>query len=171
MKKLYSIIFILVFSLGFSQIENSTQAEYKKITPYFLFNVGYNYQNISYLNTGLDLYIVAPSNNIIDLGASADIGFPNGDFTVIPKAQLGYLFNVKNSTTDPYSNNFSSAFWLVRTNVTPWSVQPEAGITILSLLEFTAGYGFNFRENPKVNTEGLKVGFNLKLPFLLFWHE
>ena len=165
MKKLYSIILALVFSLSFSQIEN------QKVTPYFLFNVGYNYQNINYLNTGLDLYLVAPSNNIIDLGLSADMGLPNNAFTIMPKAQVGYLFNVKNSAIDPYSNNFSSAFWLVRTNVTPWSVQPEAGITLLSLLEVTAGYGFNFRENPKVNTEGLKIGVNLKLPFLLFWHE
>ena len=165
MKKLYSILFALIFSWGFSQ------AEYQKFTPYFLFNVGYNYQNINYLNTGVDLYILTPSNNIIDLGASADMGLPNDAFTAIPKAHIGYLFNVKNSIADPYSSNFSSAFWVVRTNVTPWSIQPEAGITFLSLFEITAGYGFEFRENPKVNMEGLKIGVNLKLPFLLFWHE
>lgn len=165
MKKALSLILLSIFSFGFSQVK------YQSFTPYFLFNAGYTYQNINYLNAGADLYLVMPNNNILDLGISADMGLPKDKFTAIPKAQLGYLFNIKNSKIDPYSSNFNAPFWLVRVNATPWSVQPEAGITVLSLFELTAGYSFEFKENTNVNMEGLKIGVNLKLPILLFWHE
>lgn len=155
----------------FSTVEAQHKPQYQDFTTYYLFNLGYTYQDASYFEGGLDAYFVRPNNHVVDLGIAVNLGAPSGKFTTIPEAHLGYLFNLKNSVIDPYSSQINSAFWLVRTSVSPWHVTPEAGITILDLLEFTAGYGFEFRENKKTNLAGLKLGLNIKIPFLLFWHD
>ncbi|MCK0206280.1 hypothetical protein [Ornithobacterium rhinotracheale] len=166
MKKIY---FLGIFWFISSWL--SAQVKYQAVTPYTVFNIGYTYQNASFLNAGIDEYLVMPNNHIIDLGASVDMGILSKKFTAIPKVSVGYLFNAKNSVIDPYSSNFNSAFYVVRANVTPWSIEPEAGITVLSLLELTAGYGFEFREYKEASLDGLKIGFNVKLPLLLFFHD
>lgn len=166
MKKIY---FLGIFCMISSWL--SAQAQYQSITPYTIFNIGYTYQNASFLNAGVDEYLVMRNNHIIDLGASVDMGILSRKFTAIPKIGVGYLFNAKNSVVDPYSSNFNSAFYVLRANVTPWSIEPEAGITILSLLELTAGYGFEFREHKEASLNGLKIGVNVKLPLLLFCHD
>lgn len=158
-----SIIFISVFSFG--------QTEFQDLTTYYLLNVGYTYQGANYFTGGGEVYLVTPNNNIWDLGAAVDLGAPKGKFTAIPKAHAGFLFNKKGSSIDPYSANFNSAFWLIRANVSPWHVEPEVGISVLSLLELTAGYGFEFKEHDYANLKGVKIGVNLKLPLLLFWHD
>lgn len=161
--------FILLFtSMLFTQAQES---EYQDFTAYYLFNVGYTYQNINYFEGGLNAYLVQPNDNIIDLGATANLGYSDKNFIAIPEAQIGYLWNIKRSAIDPYSTNFNSAFWTVRGSVSPWHITPEVGITVVSLIDITAGYGFQFREHPNVDLEGLKIGVSLRLPFLLFWHE
>lgn len=90
----------------------SAQVKYQAVTPYTVFNIGYTYQNASFLNAGVDEYLVMPNNYIIDLGASVDMGILSKKFTAIPKVSVGYLFNAKNSVIDPYSSNFNSAFML-----------------------------------------------------------
>ncbi|QAR31321.1 hypothetical protein EQP59_08210 [Ornithobacterium rhinotracheale] len=166
MKKIY---FLGIFCFISSWL--SAQVKYQAITPYTVLNIGYTYQNASFLSTGVDEYLVMPNNHIIDLGASVDMGILSKKITAIPKVSVGYLFNAKNSVVDPYSSNFNSAFYVLRANVTPWSIEPEAGITILSLLELTAGYGFEFREHKEASLNGLKIGVNVKLPLLLFCHD
>lgn len=166
MRKIY---LLSIFCLLSSWV--NAQVRYQATTPYTIFNVGYTYQNSNFLNTGIDEYLVLRNNHIIDLGASANMGILNKKFTAIPKIGIGYLFNAKNNVIDPYSSNFNSAFYVVRANVTPWSIEPEAGISILSLLEITAGYGFKFREHKEYSLNGLKIGVNAKIPLLLFHHD
>lgn len=162
---------LIIFLLNFALCTQAQEHEYQDFTTYYLFNVGYTYQNINYFEGGLNTYLVQPNNNIIDVGATANLGYSDNHFIVIPEAQLGYLWNVKNTKADPYSTNFNSAFWTMRASVSPWHVTPEVGITILSLLDITAGYGFEFREHKNINLDGLKLGVSLRLPFLLFWHD
>lgn len=157
--------------LTFSFPNFAQEVEYQDFTAYYLFNIGYTYQNIHYFEGGANAYLVQPNNNIIDLGATANLGYSDDKFVVIPEAQAGYLFNLKNSAIDPYSNNFNSAFWVVRTSVSPWHITPEVGITVVSLLDLTAGYGFEFNDHKHVDLEGFKIGLSVRLPFLLFWHD
>lgn len=149
----------------------SQEVEYQDFTAYYLFNASYTYQSLNYFEGGLNAYLVRPNNDIVDLGVTANLGFSDGRFIAVPELQAGYLFNVKGSAIDPYSSNFSSAFWLVRTSVSPWHITPEAGITVVSLIDITAGYGFEFRDHPQVDLNGFKFGIGVRLPFLLFWHE
>lgn len=166
MKKLLLIFFVI-----FSANAKSQEVEFQDFTAYYLFNIGYTYQNNSYFEVGSNVYLVRPNNDIVDLGATLNFGASNGNFLVIPEAQIGYLWNLKNSAIDPYSSNFNSAFWMVRTSVSPWHITPEVGITVLSLIDFSVGYGFEFSEHKNVDLEGLKLGLSIRLPFLLFWNE
>lgn len=140
------------------------QVEYKPLTPYFLFNVGYTYQSNHYLNAGIDSYWVRPNNDILNIGMGADVGKH-----IIPKAYVGYLFNIKGA--DLYSENFNAPFWLVRTQFSPYHIQPEVGVTLLSIVEFSVGYGFSFQKQDIYQLKGIKIGANVRLPFLLFWHD
>lgn len=162
---------LFILFLSSTLFIQAQELEYQDFTAYYLFNVGYTYQNLNYFEGGLNAYLVQPNDNIIDLGATANLGASDGKFIAIPEAQIGYLWNIKRSVIDPYSPHFNSAFWLVRGSVSPWHVTPEVGITVVSLIDISAGYGFQFREHPHVDLEGLKIGVSLRLPFLLFWHE
>ena len=161
---------ILLLILIFGNV-NAQEVEYQDFTAYYLFNVGYTYHNIHYLETGLNAYLVQPNDNILDLGATVNLGYSDQNFIAIPEAQAGYLWNIKDSPIDPYSSNFNSAFWVMRTSVSPWHITPEVGVTVVSLIDITAGYGFEFRQHPNVDLSGLKIGLSVRLPFLLFWHE
>ncbi|MDO5656457.1 MAG: hypothetical protein Q4G27_09995 [Flavobacteriaceae bacterium] len=166
MKFILAIVCCFMLSISKAQ-----EVDFKDFTAYYLFNVGYTYQNINYFEGGLNAYLVQPNDNIIDLGLTANMGYSNKNFIIYPELQAGYLWNLKKTAIDPYSSNFNSAFWVIRSSISPWHITPEAGITIVSLIDITAGYGFEFRKNEKVDLEGFKFGISLRLPFLLFWHE
>ena len=161
------IIVLLIFCFN----AKAQELEYQDFTAYYLFNIGYTYHNLNYLETGLNAYLVRPNDDIIDLGATANLGLSQGKFIAIPEAQVGYLWNIKHSVIDPYSSNFNSAFWVLRTSVSPWHVTPEVGISIVDLIDLSVGYGFEFNDHQHVDLDGLKLGLSFRLPFLLFWHE
>lgn len=166
MKKLL-LVFLIICGINVK----SQNIEFQDFTAYYLFNLGYTYHNINYFEPGVNVYLVRPNNDIIDLGATVNVGISDRNFLAIPEAQVGYLWNLKGSVIDPYSSNFNSAFWVLRTSVSPWHITPEFGFTVLSLLDFSIGYGFEFNENKNVDLDGIKLGLSLRLPFLLFWHE
>lgn len=161
------IIIILLFCIN----ARSQEVEFQDFTAYYLFNVGYTYQNLNFVEAGLNTYLVQPNNNIIDLGATVNLGASDGNLIAIPEAQIGYIWNIKNSIIDPYSSNFNAAFWVVRTSVSPWHVTPEIGISLVDLIDLSVGYGFEFNQHKHVDLDGLKLGVSFRLPFLLFWHE
>ncbi|MDO5509323.1 MAG: hypothetical protein Q4F57_01370 [Weeksellaceae bacterium] len=169
MKKAIAAIALLL-GIGFGHCQED-RVEYEAFTAYSLFSLGYAYQGSHFIEPGYNLYLVRPNNHIIDLGATLNVGYANDRMLWIPEAQLGYLFNFKNKVVDPYSANFNSAFWLARASISPYHVTPEVGITVLSLLELTVGYGYVFNEHPAVDLSGLKLGLGLRIPFLLFWND
>lgn len=159
MKRVYTFLLSITLTYSFAQKSN-----YQEITPYYLLNLGYSYQNLHYAELGMNVYLVKPGNNIIDIGATVNLDF-HEKFVAIPEVQIGYLWNFKESMADPYSKNIKSSFYVSRISVSPWHITPEAGITILSLIDITAGYGFKFRQNKDVNLKGLKLGVSLRVPF------
>lgn len=169
MKKAFLVCALLWMSNA--ALAQDQRVEYQPFTAYSLFNLGYTFQGTHFFEPGYNLYLVRPNNNILDLGASLNIGYRANRMLWIPEVSAGYLFNFNNTVVDPYSANFTSAFWVMRASISPYHVTPEAGITVLSLLDITAGYGFEFRDHPVVNFNGLKLGISLRLPFLLFWND
>ena len=146
----------------------SCQAQ-QKLTSYFLINAGYTNWNGNYGKLGGDLYLVQPNDNIIDFSAVANMGYMQDKFVVIPEISVGYMFNFYRKKSDPYSQNFRSSFYTVGVNASPWTVSPEIGIAVLSLLEFNAGYAFQFRDYDDFKSlEGLRFGLTIHLPTQLF---
>ncbi len=144
---------------------------YQTFTPYSVFQLGVDYLDRFYLEPGYDLYLVTPNDNVLDLGISGNLSYAKGEFYFFPEASVGFLFSRKEWAIDPYSKTFRSAFYSVRTYVSPYHVTPEIGITLLDLIELNVGYGFEFRKYKNTDLQGFKAGLSLRIPFLLFWHD
>lgn len=140
-----------------------------KTTSYFLINAGYENWNGNWGNLGTDLYLVSSNHSILAFSANANMGYMRDKFRVIPEVGVGYLFNFSVNKMDPYSSQINSAFYTLRTDVSPWTISPKVGIAILGLVEFTAGYSFEFREFDKFKSmDGIRFGLKLHLPTQLF---
>ena len=160
MKKIVSIFILLACFQAKAQ---------QDLTDYLTINLGYEYWNGNYGKVGTDLYLVQPNNNILAFSANANLGYMKDKFRVIPEIGAGYMFNFENKPGDPYSSNFSSAFYVIRTEVSPWTITPKVGIAVLSLLELNAGYSFEFRENKDFkDMNGFRAGLTIHLPTQLF---
>lgn len=140
-----------------------------KLTSYFLINAGYTNWNGNFGKLGMDLYLVQQNDNIIDLSAIANLGYMRDKFVLIPEVSLGYMFNFYHKAADPYSRNFRSAFYTLGANVSPWTISPEIGIAILSIIEFNAGYAFQYRDFDNFKPmDGVRFGLTFHLPTQLF---
>ncbi|MDH0673294.1 hypothetical protein N5D03_01910 [Empedobacter sp. GD03861] len=160
MKK-FIAIFVFIISFQAKAQQN--------LTDYFTINLGYEYWNGNYGKVGTDLFLVQDNNNILTFSANANLGYMKDKFRVIPEVGAGYMFNFHNNTGDPYSSNFNSAFYVIRTEVSPWTITPKAGIAVLSIVELNAGYSFEFRENKNFkDMSGFRAGLTIHLPTQLF---
>ncbi|MBS7333290.1 MAG: hypothetical protein KIG88_06820 [Weeksellaceae bacterium] len=160
MKRLFALLFLLI-----SFVVNAQ----KKTTSYFVLNAGYEYWNGNYGRLGTDLYLVQENDNIFTINANVNLGYMQDQFRAIPEVGFGYLFNFKNNPGDPYSSNINSAFYSARVDFSPWTITPKVGFAVLSLLEFNAGYAFEFREYEDFkNMNGFKAGLTIHLPTQLF---
>ena len=140
-----------------------------KSTPYFVFNVGYDYWNGNYGKLGSDLYLVQENDHIITISGNVNLGYMRDKFRAIPEVGVGYLFNFRNNQGDPYSSNVSAPFYSARVDLSPWTITPKLGITVLSIIELNAGYSFEFRENKNFKAmDGVRAGLVFHLPSQLF---
>lgn len=160
MKKLFILCFLLINFNVYSQ---------SNLTPYVVYNIGYDYWKGSFGKLGADLYLVQQNNNIFTVSANANLGYMQDKFRVIPEVGVGYLFNFKNNTLDLYSSNVSSSFYSARVDVSPWTITPKLGVAILSVFEINAGYSFEFNEREDFKSlDGFRAGFVFHLPSQLF---
>jgi len=160
MKKLLTSV--IIFLSFFAQAQDKT-------TSYFVLNAGYEYWNGNYGRIGTDLYLVQPNNNIFTINANVNLGYMKGKFRTIPEVGVGYLFNFRNNIGDPYSSYMNAPFYSIRVDVSPWTVSPKVGIAVLGLLEFNAGYAFEYNKYKDFkNMNGFRAGFTLHLPTQLF---
>ena len=157
---------IVAFLVLFTFIPTNAQ---QKLTEYFTVNLGYEYWNGNFGKVGTDLFLVQKNNNILTFSANANMGYMKDKFRIMPEVGAGYMFNFSNNTGDPYSSNISSAFYVVRAEVSPWTVTPKIGFAVLSLLEINAGYSFEFRDNDNFkDMSGIRAGLTIHLPTQLF---
>ena len=157
MKK-FIAIFVFIFSFQAKAQQN--------LTDYFTINLGYEYWNGNYGKVGTDLFLVQDNNNILTFSANANLGYMKDKFRVIPEVGAGYMFNCHNNPSDPYSSNFSSAFYVIRAEVSPWTITPKAGISLASFVDF--GFGYGFKINKKDSFKPIKgfqfsIGVNIPL--------
>lgn len=159
------LILLSLFLLSFSNAQNK-----EGLASYFLIHTGYSNLNGNYFKLGPEMYFVQESGNIIDLNATANMAYFKDKFLLVPELGVGYLFNTKNpwSKANPYKEYINASFYTVRVNVSPWNITPEIGLTLVGILEFNAGYSFEYREHGYTHFDGIKFGLTLHIPTQIF---
>lgn len=159
MKKLLQIVFLL-FCICTSAQQNGG------LTSHLLINLGYANLNGNYFKMGPEVYLVQPNNNLIDLSATANMAYFKDKFVVIPELGIGYQFNAQKveNRIDPYRSYMHGTFYSVRLNASPWNLTPEAGISILGLLEANVGYSFEINQHDYAGFKGIKFGLTFHIP-------
>ncbi len=155
MKKIIAIL--ILFVSFFSTIK-------AQLTTHKLVNVGYVYQNQSFAEVGGKLLFLSNDNVLYRLGASALLGETNGEFAIMPKLQGDLLFNFQD-----HVDVYHSHYFLAGAEITSKYVAPKIGISILGMIDLTAGYAFDLPNQTLQGKtlKGLNVNFGINLPLVL----
>lgn len=159
MKNLMKLFFLLLFAFSNAQQSGGMMS-------HLLINLGYSNLNGNYFKIGPEVYLVQTNNNLFDLSATANMAYFKDRFVIVPELGIGYQFNAQKTKNriDPYREYIRGTFYSVRVNVSPWNVTPEAGITILGLLEANVGYSFEFAKHKYTSFDGIKFGLTIHIP-------
>lgn len=138
MKKIIIFLF-LVLSSGFSFAQTNLYG------PTF----SYQSQSGSWLKLG-GYFLHANQNDlVVKVDATANMAYLRDKFVVIPEVGL---------TLSPSVN--SLVLPLFEGELTPYTITPKVGFSILTIVDFSVGYGFDY--NTKENLKPIK-GFNFSL--------
>lgn len=148
MKK-YLIILVCLLTLV-----NVSNAQEKKAKGWiFGPSIGYQYQSGSFLKASAWTLFAPNQSQYIKFDAGANFTWMLDQTTVIPEFGVTY-----------YLNNV--AVWpFIKGEITPYTATAKAGISIFSMLELSAGYGFdiNTKENFKP-IDGFTIGVGINVP-------
>ena len=135
----------------------STKGQEKKANGWiFGPSIGYQYQSGSFLKASAWTLFAPNQSQYIKFDAGANFTWMMDQTTVIPEFGVTY-----------YLNNV--AVWpFIKGEITPYTATAKAGISIFSILELSAGYGFdiNTKENFKP-IDGFTVGVGINVPLKL----
>lgn len=136
-----------------------------QLTFYPMIHAGYAYQNQSFGEVGARILFLDNDNVLYRVGAAALVGETNGEFAVMPKAQVDLLFNF-----DKSGNFFHPWYFLVGAETTNKYFSPKAGISILGIVDLTAGYAFSYKNKFLHNKElhGMNFNFTVNIPLVAF---
>lgn len=150
MRKFYSILILIctINSFGYSQ-EKVVKADGWIFGP----SIGYQYQSGSFLKASAWTLFAPNQSQYIKFDAGANFTWMMDQSTVIPEFGITY-----------YLNNV--AVWpFVKGEITPYTATAKAGISVFSILELSAGYGFDI--NTKKNfkpIDGFTFGVEVNIP-------
>lgn len=151
------IVLVMLFlgqQVGFSQ-EKSRKADGWIFGP----SIGYQYQSGNFLKASAWGLFAPNQSQYIKFDAGANFTWMMDQSTVIPEFGVTY-----------YLNNV--AVWpFIKGEITPYTATAKAGISVFSILELSAGYGFdiNTKENFKpIDGFTFGVGLNIPLKFHLY---
>ena len=149
MKKIYGLIVICSCWLGLLQAQTPQK-------PGWIWgaSAGWQYQSGNFVKlSGWGLF--APNDDqYIKFNAGANLTWMQNKTTVIP--ELGITYYLRNSLIFPF----------LQAEVTPYTITPKAGISILSLVDLGIGYGFDMdTKNNFKALKGLTGSITLNIPF------
>lgn len=97
--------------------------------------VSYQYQKGSTAKVGAMAMTGVGFNGIIRADVTGNMTWTQSKFAVIPEVALAYYFGS--------SEKFNLFPLLVRAEITPYTVVPKLGLSILTLVELDFGYGIS----------------------------
>ncbi|WP_306351983.1 hypothetical protein [Flavobacterium sp. '19STA2R22 D10 B1'] len=118
------------------------------------FEIGYTNFNGNLAKVG-SKYFIVPSR--VSVGGSIYLGYLDDSFTVIPElSATAYLVNVEKSKhgLSPFA----------RIGIAPRTFTPEIDLSILTLIELSAGYGQKMGETEHANTKGFRFNIGIAFP-------
>lgn len=150
MKKKLFLLFALVVFWRFDTIAQTS--EY----PNWIFgaSAGWQYQKGNFMKvSGWGLF--APNNqHYIKVEAGVNSSWMKQKTTVIP--ELGVTYYLGDKLIYPY----------VKAEVTPYTLTPKLGFSVLSLFDIGLGYGFDIKSKSSIGTlNGLTASININIPF------
>ncbi|MGV4414647.1 hypothetical protein [Chryseobacterium sp. T1] len=153
-KKIAFLLIILSFALPAKA----------QLTTHKLLNVGYVYQNQSFAEVGGKLLFLSNDNVIYRLGGSALLGETNGKFAIMPKLQGDILLNFQD-----HVDIYHSHYFLAGAELTSKYVAPKVGVSILGMIDLTAGYAFDLPNQTLQGKtmKGFNFNFGINLPLVL----
>ncbi|QIG89827.1 hypothetical protein G6R40_09200 [Chryseobacterium sp. POL2] len=158
--KLKAIILTLTI-VCITQISTSLKAQ---STTHTLLNIGYAYQNQSFADVGLKFLFLKNDDVLYRVGASALMGSTNNDFAIMPKLQADILLNFQKDV-----DLFHSHYFLIGAEATSKYIAPKVGVSLLGIIDLTAGYGFGFsgQDLNGKSLKGFNLNFGINLPFVM----
>ena len=116
-------------------------------------SAGYQYQHGNYLKLSGWALLDQQHAGFFKVDAGANFSWMQQKTTVIPELGLSYYF----------AEQWRWAF--LKAEVTPYTVTPKVGLSIVSLLDLGLGYGFEFNKKKDfVPIEGFTVSVGLNIP-------
>ena len=144
--------FAFMFSVFISNAQESKKADGWIFGP----SVGYHYQNGSFLKiSGWGLFAVNQSQ-YMKIDGGANFSWMMDQRSIIPELGLTY-----------YLNNV--AVWpFLKGEITPHTATAKAGISVFSILDIAAGYGFDIHTKPDFKPiDGFAFSISLNVPLNL----
>jgi hypothetical protein len=152
--KFYKNIPVLFLLFGFLNLK----AQY---TTHPMITIGYHYQNQSFGEVGGKILFLKEDNIAFRIGGSALLGAANGKFAIMPKIQGDLLLNLRKNVDVAHAY-----YYMIGAEATTKYVAPYAGISILGIVDFRAGYAFSFvgQNLHGKRLHGINFGFVINLP-------
>ncbi len=140
-------------------------AQYERVQP--IASLSYVNQGGNYLKVGGGMLIEQNNRNAFQVMGNAHLGYMRDKWIVIPELGISYLFNFKSMNNQGFMGSNHPFFqYVIRTNVSPWTITPEIGFQLFRYLEYTMGYAAEFDEpNEFKSLQGFRVNFGILIPF------
>lgn len=138
--------------------------QFAQVTVHRLVHTGFAYQNMGFGEVGGRLLFLTTDDVLFRAGAAALVGYSQDEVRVLPKLQGDVLFNFRRGV-----DVYHSHYFLAGVEATTKYFAPKAGISLLGLIDFTAGYGFPLgpHEEEGKKFQGLNLNLTLNVPIVL----
>lgn len=153
--RLFLLLIISVFTATANAQDNSAKSSLSD----WIFgpSLGYQYQSGNFVKvSGWGLF--APNDDqYMKIDAGANFTWMQGKPRVIP--ELGFTYYLNNQLILPF----------VKGELTPYTITPKVGLSILSIVEVGVGYGFDYHTKKNFKSlDGVTVSLGLNIPFNLY---
>ncbi|MBF5027884.1 hypothetical protein [Planobacterium oryzisoli] len=139
-------------------------SQFAQVTVHRMVHTGFTYQNMGFGEVGGRLLFLTTDDVLFRVGAGALVGYSQDKVKAMPKLQGDVLFNFRRGV-----DVYHSHYFLTGVEATTKYLAPKVGVSVLGLIDLTAGYGFPLgsQEQGQKKFQGLNLNFTLNVPIVL----